>query len=47
MKQIKTYCRRVGTAQVDAGTKGAVVSFDNRRRDPYFFAVVDVGIPIM
>jgi hypothetical protein len=47
MKRIKTSCRRVGTVQVDAGPKGAVVLFDNRRRDPYFFAVVDVGIPIM
>ena len=29
--QIKNYCRRAGIAQVDAGPKGAVVSFRNKK----------------
>ncbi|HZV21170.1 MAG TPA: transcription-repair coupling factor, partial [Hyphomicrobiales bacterium] len=29
--QIKNYCRRAGVAQVDAGPKGAVVAFRNKR----------------
>ena len=29
--QIKNYCRRAGIAQVDAGPKGALVSFRNKR----------------
>ena len=29
--QIKNYCRRAGISQVDAGPKGAVISFRNKR----------------